>query len=204
MLPDLPAILWRGDNADEGPRKLSAAECSALDEHMPKDGLVHDGLSLTDGRNPFRAMRTGFRVYEVTQVVFRMRELGVYDPLTQEETARAQAFENYKFFMNERIRKLNAAGAERRRAIHNMPGGELIDDDEEYPEEKERSSKGLSSLPPAPVRRSHLGNATAAGTAPGASVPSVEGASSQPERGQAVLPWRQIDDEDEIGPVLRF
>jgi len=91
MLPDLPALLTRRDNADEGPRRLLAAEWTLTEVDMaeiqPRDGLKL--LTCPPGTGVVAEFPE--RVLEATRKL--MLDMHVYDPSVQARAARAAARE---------------------------------------------------------------------------------------------------------------
>lgn len=182
MLPGRPPVLGRGDNADEGPRKLWAAEGFALHEHMPTDGQAHDGLVLTDGKDELRAGRTGFPDDEILPMLEKMRDLGKYEPRKEDEAAKARALSKYKVHMADRIKKGDECG----RTLDAMLGAEPLDgEDDEVGEgastEYETPKHG------GPADAGNVGEAGVAQAVPA----TVQDDEEDDEDAIRPLPWRQ-------------
>jgi len=52
----LPDVYGRSGNANDGPRKLWAANCLALHDYLPKTNKAVDGLMITNGTDPNRGV----------------------------------------------------------------------------------------------------------------------------------------------------
>lgn len=179
MVPDLPPVLGREDNTDEGPRKLWAAECRALGEQMPHDGKVHDALLLTNGAGVYRAIRKGLKIALVTPMIYKTLAMGNYDPVASAVAARANSLKEYKQFMDGRIAARVAQSKARNKKLESL---ELEDDEED-------DAAGHPDTKSATLRM------TAAAATPESKSPSNEESTEQ-GGAPALLPWPHAETED--------
>ena len=104
----------RSGNADDGHRKMWAAEWKLIQQYAPADGGVHDGLKLMEPPTNSLSEVADFPNDVIMDVSRRMRDLHGYDPVTRARMAQERA-ERQLAFRREQRRARRAA--QRQRAI---------------------------------------------------------------------------------------
>lgn len=113
-LTKLPAVYGRQGNADDGPRKMWAAEWQLIQQYAPADGAVHDGIKLVDPPANSRDEVANFPAEVINDACRRMRDLHGYDRVTRAREQHAREARQLEY-RRERRRLMRAAEGQRMR-----------------------------------------------------------------------------------------
>ena len=90
-LRNLPVVYGRSGNADDGPRKMWAAEWHLIQQYAPADHGVHDDLKLIEPPANSLSEVADFPTDVIADVSRRMRDLQGNDPATRVRLAQERA-----------------------------------------------------------------------------------------------------------------
>jgi len=113
-LRNLPAVYGRSGNADDGPRKMWAAEWHLIQQYAPADHGVHDDLNLIEPPANSLAEVADFPTDVIADVSRHLRDLQGYDPATRVRLAQERAERQLAFRRKQRRAR---RAAEQQRAI---------------------------------------------------------------------------------------
>lgn len=127
---DVAQVFDLEPRTDDVPRKMWAAECWGLDDVLPKEGQVHDGLLITNGTEAARGIVSDTPFEDLYETYKAMLCLHEYDPSAMAREAQRTALQQLQERMDRNREQRDNARMARLERLKNAP---TFSDEEEDP-----------------------------------------------------------------------